>query len=309
MIAGERLFVHVGLTSSADEIYSQPIPVLSRKVPGLPADLDKVMLRALAIDPNARYQTANELQEALLRCAHKNGLMLSAPELANQLRDVCGPAAEWRDVEGREPTGTAALGGGTEVYDIEEGTEQLDADDLADDDRDLVSVVRELSAPIGPANEVVARRRLKPPTVPVPLGKLQGLELTSMIKIGGPAKNEGARPLVDLDQLPPHKRTGEVSTISPLADEIDEASVVARPPTAAMPPAQRRPPPAHDPRTETVPPFRSRAPRLRQALAVVGLLALGVGIAVAIGLTGPTVSTATRPGATPPTPGSPANQP
>ncbi len=101
MIAGERLFVHVGLTSSADEIYSQPIPVLSRKVPGLPADLDKVMLRALAIDPNARYQTANELQEALLRCAHKNGLMLSAPELANQLRDVCGPAAEWRDVEGR----------------------------------------------------------------------------------------------------------------------------------------------------------------------------------------------------------------
>ncbi|MCE9578897.1 MAG: serine/threonine protein kinase [Deltaproteobacteria bacterium] len=310
MIAGERLFVHVGLTSSADEIYSQPVPVLSRKIPGLPADLDKVMLRALAIDPNARYQTANELQEALLRCAHKNGLMLSAPELANQLRDVCGPAGEWRDVEGREPTGTAALGGGgTEVYDIEEGTEQLDDDDLADEG-DLVSVVRDLSARNASLGEVVPRRRLKPPTLPVELGKLQGLELTSMIKIGGPAKNEGARPLVDLDQLPPHKRTGEVSTISPLADAIDDASVVARPPTAAMPPAQRRPPPVQDPRTETVPPFRSRAPRLRQALAVVGLLALGTAIAVAIGLTGPTVSTAARPaGAPAPTSGSVANPP
>jgi serine/threonine protein kinase len=308
MIAGERLFVHVGLTSSADEIYSQPVPVLSRKVPGLPPDLDKVMLRALAIDPNARYQTAGELQEALLRCAHKNGLMLSAPELANQLRDVCGPPEEWREVEGREPTGTAALGGGTEVYDIEEGTEQLDPDDLSDDG-DLVSVVRDLSVPsrrdsrdgrdnLGSMSEVMARRRPKPPTLPVQLGKLQGLELTSMIKIGG-NKNDGDKPLVDLDQLPASKRTGEVSVIRPLSDAIDEASVVARPPTAAMPPAQRRPPPAKDPRTETVPPYRGRAPRLRQALGVVGLLALGVAIALAIGLTGPTVSTA-APGSTAP---------
>src|SRR4029078_2957926 len=31
---GERLFVHAGITTSADEIYSQPIPQVSRKVPG-----------------------------------------------------------------------------------------------------------------------------------------------------------------------------------------------------------------------------------------------------------------------------------
>ncbi len=35
VITGERLFVHAGLTTSADEIYSQPVPQVSRKVPGL----------------------------------------------------------------------------------------------------------------------------------------------------------------------------------------------------------------------------------------------------------------------------------
>ena len=39
ILTGERLFVHAGLTTSADEIYSQPIPQISRKVPGLPRRL------------------------------------------------------------------------------------------------------------------------------------------------------------------------------------------------------------------------------------------------------------------------------
>ena len=51
IITGERLFVHAGLTTSADEIYSQPVPLLSHKVPGLPPELDKVMLKALSRRP------------------------------------------------------------------------------------------------------------------------------------------------------------------------------------------------------------------------------------------------------------------
>jgi serine/threonine protein kinase len=300
MITGERLFVHAGLTASAEEIYSQPVPILSRKIPGLPTDLDKVMLKALSIDPNARYQTAGEFQEALLRCAHKNGLMLSAPELAAHLRDVCGQPGEWRDVEHREPTHTAALGaGGTEVYDIDEseGTERVDSADIMapdlDDDADLVSVVRDISMGPGARSEILRpKRRAKNPSVPVQLGKLQGLELTSMIAIGGKPSKEGARPLVDLSQMPPlpeTKRTGEVSTLEPLADRLDDSRVVARPPTAGVPPAQRGPAPKQDPRTETVPPLTQRK-ALRQALMLVGLLALGGAIAAVIGLTGPKVT-------------------
>ncbi len=300
MITGERLFVHAGLTASADEIYSQPVPILSRKIPGLPTDLDKVMLKALSIDPNARYQSAGEFQEALLRCAHKNGLMLSAPELAAQLRDVCGAPGEWRDVEHREPTHTAALGagGGTEVYELDEseGTERVSASDILslDDDADLVSVVRDLSMGPGARSEIVPRprRRSKNPSVPVDIGKLQGLELTSMIAIGGKPSKEGARPLVDLSAMPPlpaSKRTGEISTLEPLADRLDDSHVVERPPTAAVPPSQRGPAPKQEPRTETVPPPLTRRRAVRQALLLAGLLAVAALIAAVIGLTGPKV--------------------
>ena len=79
VITGERLFVHAGLTTSAEEIYAQPVPTLSKKVPNLPPDLDAVMKKALALNASERYQTAGEFQEALTRCAHRNGLLMSAP--------------------------------------------------------------------------------------------------------------------------------------------------------------------------------------------------------------------------------------
>src|SRR6476620_8212995 len=96
ILTGERLFVAAGLTTSAAEIYSQPIPQVTRKVPGLPADFDTIMTKALAIDPDQRYQTAGEFQEALMRCAHRNGLLMGAPELAEELRAACGPTESWR---------------------------------------------------------------------------------------------------------------------------------------------------------------------------------------------------------------------
>ena len=57
-------------------------------------DLDKLMFKALAVDRTARFQTAGEFQEAILRVAHKNALMCSASELSRQLRDVCDPIEE-----------------------------------------------------------------------------------------------------------------------------------------------------------------------------------------------------------------------
>src|SRR5437764_283987 len=128
ILTGERLFVHAGLTTSADEIYSQPVPQISRKVPGLTPELDAIMARALSINPAARYQTAGELQEALMRCAHRNGLLMSAPELAEELREACGPTDQWRGEEAEEEDFGPAQRAGTEVYD------PADEDDEDDDD-------------------------------------------------------------------------------------------------------------------------------------------------------------------------------
>lgn len=119
VLTGERLFIHAGLTTPAEEIYSQPVPQVSRKVPGLTTDLDAIMRTALALSPDARYQTAGEFQEALTRCAHRNGLLMSAPEFARELLGLCGPPEQWRGEDDDDELGYVQRAG-TEVYDAGE---------------------------------------------------------------------------------------------------------------------------------------------------------------------------------------------
>lgn len=295
VITGERLFVHAGLTTSPDEIYNQPIELLSKKVPGLPADLDKVMLRALAVDPNHRYQTAGELQEALLRVAHRCGLMMSSPELADHLRETCGKPGTWREQD-RLESGEA---GGTELYDGIEGTQQLDAsglDDYDDDDDgggfgddDLISVV------IGPDEmgqilDAGRKRRERAQTSLTHLSKLQGLELTSMINLGDVERDLGAQPLVDLGAF------GD-SAVDDAGDSIDELAPLGDSggfPIVETPEPEYGADYADDDddgflSTELVDeedtPRRGRWP----LLIVAFILLAGIGVAAAIGLTGPTL--------------------
>jgi serine/threonine protein kinase len=206
ILTGERLFVHAGLTTSADEIYSQPVPLVSKKVPGLTPELDAIMQKALAINPDERYQTAGELQEALMRCAHRNGLLMSAPELAKELREACGAPETWREDADDDDLGYAVRAG-TEIYDA------ADDDDDEDDDEDLG---------IGPmsvhsiAAQMAKSQKPAPPKLPagmpgVPkprpkteVDRFNGVELTSIINMID-SEQEGARPLVDLDQAPPRR--------------------------------------------------------------------------------------------------------
>jgi len=262
MITGERLFVHAGLTSTPEQIYGQPIPLVSRKVEGLPADLDKVMLKALSIDPGARYQTAGELQEAILRVAHRHGLLMSAPDVAAHLRKVCGPPERWRDLDGSERLGSGGpAGGGTEVYDMSdasaepEGTDLLSLEDLDDDDFGSASGLA-----LPPRAE-----RMK--TSITHLSRLQGIELTSMINVAA-METRGAEPLVDLDDDEP----------------IEPPEPAARVPSArATPkPVPRRPAPA-----PLVEPER-RGRRWGWLFAALIVIAAAAA-AAAIGLSGPDV--------------------
>ncbi|MSP61673.1 MAG: serine/threonine protein kinase [Myxococcales bacterium] len=110
-LTAERLFV-ADMLSTASMIYSQPIPRLSDVRPGLPRDLDVVMQKALALTPEARFQTAEELHEALRKAALRHGLLYSSSEMAAHLVEVCG-----RDVDAwlRSEVGDER-GGGTELY-------------------------------------------------------------------------------------------------------------------------------------------------------------------------------------------------
>ncbi|HEU0033535.1 MAG TPA: serine/threonine-protein kinase [Kofleriaceae bacterium] len=190
VLTGERLFVHAGITTSADEIYSQPVPQVSRKIPGLTTDLDKIMAKALALDPDQRYQTAGELNEALTRCAHRNGLLMSAPELARELLDACGPIDQWRADDDDDDYGVPPRAG-TEVY------------DAGGDDEDEGS--------LGPMSiHNIAARLSSDPRTSRPkteVGRYKGVELTSIINMIDLETKQsvmasGAQPLVDLNVGP-----------------------------------------------------------------------------------------------------------
>lgn len=205
MVCGERLFVHVGLTTSAEEIYSQPVPLVSRKVQGVPPEFDKVMLKALHIEPDYRYQTAGEFREALLRCAHRAGLMISAPELATHLRESCGDPARWRDADEDEGEDNAPAreGEGTEVIGAAEGTEVLDPTEEEEidekSDLDFVSIGTD-SHSLGPVVNERQRRESRSRSSMFDLGRLRNMELTSMISLAA-LESHGHQPLVDLDDL------------------------------------------------------------------------------------------------------------
>lgn len=188
IITGERLFVDAGLTMSADEMYSQPIPNVSEKLPGIPAEFDAIMRRALAVRPNQRFQSAGQMQEALIRSAHRHGLMMSAPELAEHLRDVCGDPRGWRDSGARASSDRPA---GTEIYDDfsgpSEGTEALILDDA---DSDVIQ--------LSEASGLLSRSRGMRKEALTHLTSLKGIELTSVLHMEQ-GEHEGREPLIDLD--------------------------------------------------------------------------------------------------------------
>jgi eukaryotic-like serine/threonine-protein kinase len=176
VLTAERLFVHAGLTTSAEEIYSQPIPQISRKVPGLTTDLDAIMNKALALSPDARYQTAGEFQEALTRCAHRNGLLISAPEVARELLELCGPPDQWRGEDDDDDLGYLPRAG-TEVYD---GGDEDDEDDAASAPAASIHGLPSASVRI-PSARISSAKIARPRTE---IHKLQGVvELTSIINM------------------------------------------------------------------------------------------------------------------------------
>jgi serine/threonine protein kinase len=210
VLTGERLFVHAGITTSADELFSQPVPMVSRKVPGLPVELDAIMKKALALSPADRYQTAGELNEALARCAHRNGLLIAAPELARQLRDACGPIEGWRDEEDDEEL--SELAGdrpGTEVYN---GSDDDDADEAIDD--------------------AVFSMGARAPRPKTEIEKFAGVELTSIINMmdiedrdAAPRRESG---LLQLDSAPAQRPTPPpIAPAAPMVQAHGRRSSVA----------------------------------------------------------------------------------
>jgi serine/threonine-protein kinase len=88
-LIGERVYAG-DLNTPADQIYSQRVPPLASKCPGLPADLQGAFDKALALDADRRYQDAESFADAVREVARQHGLLYSAPQLAAELRELLG---------------------------------------------------------------------------------------------------------------------------------------------------------------------------------------------------------------------------
>jgi serine/threonine-protein kinase len=94
-ITGRRLFHGDNDFDTMRRILDMPIPTPSNLVPGISRELDQVILKALARDPAARYQTAAEFLEAL------ESALPPAParEVAAYVKLRCGPRMSERRIK------------------------------------------------------------------------------------------------------------------------------------------------------------------------------------------------------------------
>ena len=85
LLAGERLFRREAIHDTLFAIVGDDPPAPSRHCPGVPAELDRIVARALAKDPKDRFQTARELSGELREWLRGTGLAMDAPEVAARM--------------------------------------------------------------------------------------------------------------------------------------------------------------------------------------------------------------------------------
>ncbi|HEY5951851.1 MAG TPA: TonB family protein, partial [Kofleriaceae bacterium] len=87
-----------------DAIVNGKVPLPRVRRPDLPNELSSIIMRALAVDANRRYQTAEDLRMALEHFAVKNNLTASTAALASYMRKMFGERPEpWLELAARGP--------------------------------------------------------------------------------------------------------------------------------------------------------------------------------------------------------------
>lgn len=100
MLTVERLYKRNSDFENMTAIVTEaPIPPSTRR-PGLAPELDAIVMRLLSKDPNDRYDTADQLVEALEEVAPRLGVMISASSVGRLLKDMFGQRPEpWLEMD------------------------------------------------------------------------------------------------------------------------------------------------------------------------------------------------------------------
>jgi len=103
LLAGERLYKRSSDFENMTAIVNEPPSPPSSRKSSVPPELDAITLRLLSKSPADRFQTADELIEAIESFASRSGTMISSSALARFLRDMFGQRPEpWVELDTAE---------------------------------------------------------------------------------------------------------------------------------------------------------------------------------------------------------------
>ncbi len=88
MLTGEKLFVGESDFSTLEKVRNAEVPLPRQFNPNIPAGLEKVVLKALAREPEDRYQWASDLQEDLMRFLLAGDAIYSGKHLASFMKEA-----------------------------------------------------------------------------------------------------------------------------------------------------------------------------------------------------------------------------
>jgi eukaryotic-like serine/threonine-protein kinase len=97
LTTGTRLFQGISDFAVLEQIVHQDVPRPSTRKAGYPTEIEQIVMKALARDPEARHATARDLQLELEQYALENKLMISAVARAAEMEALFGSKVEaWR---------------------------------------------------------------------------------------------------------------------------------------------------------------------------------------------------------------------
>jgi serine/threonine protein kinase len=100
MLTTERLFRRASDFENMSAIVSEATPPPSSRRPDVPPEIDELVLRLLAKDPDERFQTADEVVDAIEAVAARTSTVLSASALGRLVRELFGQRPEpWLELE------------------------------------------------------------------------------------------------------------------------------------------------------------------------------------------------------------------
>jgi serine/threonine protein kinase len=190
MVTGERLYRRASDFENMNAIVNEPPPAPSTRRRSLPPELDALVMRLLAKHPNERYQTADDVVDALEQVAVATGAMISSSSLGRLVREMFGQRPEpWLEMDPQEaPEGVTVT---SEPIPSELGAALPDAMDLQ------LAGVPDLSS-----QRVLTQDEAVPLPVPASWSSRQQ-RLTAPLRAPRPPGSESSGPVELAPPLPP----------------------------------------------------------------------------------------------------------